>query len=64
MATLATKIKDYFRGAYSELKKVTWPTRKQVINYSLVVIAMSLGIAVFFGLLDYIFNLGLAALIS
>lgn len=64
MESTINKLKDYFRGAYSELRKVTWPTRKQVINYSIVVIAMSLGVAIFFGVLDYIFNLGLGALIS
>ena len=64
MATFASKIKDYFHGAYSELRKVTWPTKKQVINYSVVVVAMSLGIAIFFGVLDYIFNIGLSALLS
>ncbi|PIR74281.1 MAG: preprotein translocase subunit SecE [Candidatus Magasanikbacteria bacterium CG10_big_fil_rev_8_21_14_0_10_47_10] len=64
MASAFQKIKDYFHGAISELKKVTWPTRKQVINYSIMVIAMSIGIAIFFGVLDYIFNLGLGALLS
>lgn len=38
------------------MKKVVWPTKKQTINYSLVVIGLSLATAIFFGLLDYIFN--------
>lgn len=28
----------YFRGVKSEFKKVVWPTKKQLINYSLIVI--------------------------
>lgn len=64
MESTLGKIKDYFRGAISEMKKVSWPTRKQVANYSIVVIIMSIGIAIFFGILDYLLNLGLTALIS
>lgn len=64
MDKVLTSIKAYFVGAYHEVRKVTWPTKNQVINYSLVVIAMSIGMAVFFGVLDYVFNIGLTALIS
>ncbi len=51
------KAQDYFRGAISELRKVTWPTQKQTTNYSIVVIVMTVGVAVFFGVLDYILNI-------
>ena len=54
------KIIAYFREAFAEMKKVVWPTKKQTTNYTLVVIALSISVAIFFGLLDYIFNLGLA----
>lgn len=33
------RIASWFRGMKSELKKVVWPTRKQVINNSFVVLA-------------------------
>lgn len=49
-------IKDYFIGSYRELRKVTWPSKQQTINYSTLVIALSVGTAVFFSVLDYIFN--------
>ncbi|PIR03244.1 MAG: preprotein translocase subunit SecE [Candidatus Magasanikbacteria bacterium CG11_big_fil_rev_8_21_14_0_20_43_7] len=51
-----TKITTYFREALYELRKVTWPTKKQTINYSIVVIALTITMAVFFALLDYIFT--------
>ncbi|MBI2037971.1 MAG: preprotein translocase subunit SecE [Candidatus Magasanikbacteria bacterium] len=51
-----TAIKNYFVGSYQEMKKVNWPTKSQTINYSLLVIGMSVGMALFLGLLDYIFN--------
>ena len=33
---LFLKIVRSFKDMYAELKKVTWPTRKELINYSLV----------------------------
>lgn len=32
----------YLRGVKSEFKKVVWPTKEQVIKYSLVVIVVSI----------------------
>ncbi|MFZ2189180.1 MAG: preprotein translocase subunit SecE [Candidatus Magasanikiibacteriota bacterium] len=58
------KIKDYFKGSISEMKKVVWPTKKQTTTYSIIVVGMSIGIAVFFGVLDYVFNLGLGIFIK
>lgn len=57
-------IKNYLVGSYAEIQKVTWPTRQQTINYSLLVIGLSLGLAVFFAALDYIFNSGITTIIS
>ena len=56
--------KNYLLGSYAEMKKVTWPTKQQTINYSLLVIGLSVGMAVFFAVLDYIFNFGITTLIS
>lgn len=61
---IGTRIVDYFKTAQVELKKVVWPTKKETTNYSLAVIAVSLAVAIFFGILDNIFNLGLEKLIS
>lgn len=57
-------IKNYFVGSYHEMKKVNWPTKKQTTNYSLLVIGLSLSFAIFFSILDYIFNLGVTSLIT
>lgn len=46
----------YLKDAYVELKKVVWPTRRQTRNYTIVVILMSLGVALFFSVLDNVFN--------
>lgn len=55
---------DYIKASISELKKVVWPTKKQTINFSIVVVAMSIGVAVFFGVLDYFFSKGIGFLVG
>ena len=57
------KFTKYVKDAYIELKKVVWPTNEQTRNYSIVVIALSLGVAFFFGFLDYIFSFVLGLII-
>lgn len=38
------------------MKKVTWPTRQDTIRYTLIVIGVSLGVAIFLGGLDFLFS--------
>jgi preprotein translocase subunit SecE len=40
-------LKEYFKGVKVETKKVVWPTRKELINYTIIVFAA----CAFFGLL-------------
>ncbi|NQV89860.1 preprotein translocase subunit SecE [Candidatus Uhrbacteria bacterium] len=54
----------YLNESREELRKVTWPTQKETTKYSLIVIVLCLALALFFGGLDYLLNLGLEWLIS
>jgi len=62
--SISAKVIDYFKSARQELKKVIWPNSKETTRYSLLVIGVSLAVAAFFGILDFVFNLGLTKLIS
>ncbi|MFA6427955.1 MAG: preprotein translocase subunit SecE [Candidatus Buchananbacteria bacterium] len=57
--SMLNKISNYLKESYQEMKKVTWPTRQQTINYSLLVIGISLGVAIFLGVIDYILIFGM-----
>lgn len=57
-------IVNYFQEAKAELRKVSWPTRRETINHTLLVIGISLGMALFFGILDYLLALGIEKLIN
>lgn len=52
------KIANYFRESLAEMKKVSWPTKKETYNYTILVIGISLGVAIFLGVLDYLFSWG------
>jgi preprotein translocase subunit SecE len=49
-------IKQFLIESRAELLKVNWLTRQQAINYTLIVVGISLAIAAFLGGLDYIFS--------
>lgn len=53
---MANPISKYLREATEELKKVSWPTQSQLINQTIVVILITIFIAAFFALLDYLFG--------
>ncbi|MDD5032361.1 MAG: preprotein translocase subunit SecE [Patescibacteria group bacterium] len=53
---MANKLIDYIKASVEEMKKVTWPTKKETYNYTLLVIGLSLAVAAFLGALDYLFN--------
>jgi len=61
---MANALIQYIKESREELKHVTWPTKKEVKNHTLLVIAVSLGVALFLGAVDYIFNLGLTNIIK
>ena len=44
--------KEYFRGVKVEMKKVVWPTKKEIISYTGVVIATCAVFALGFWLID------------
>lgn len=64
MAITNNKIFRYFKESKDELKKVTWPSRKEAIKHTLIVIGVSVSVAVFLGLADYLMNTGLEQVIK
>lgn len=61
---MSNKLVNYIKGSISEMKKVTWPTKKETRNYTYLVIGISLATAAFLGALDYIFSMGLEFLVK
>lgn len=49
---LVFRIIGAFKDMFSELKKVSWPTKQELINYSLVVLGFMAVMGIIIGLLD------------
>ena len=54
----------YFRELRSELKKVVWPTPKQVAKNTLIVVACVIVVGVFIWLFDFVAQTGITGLIG
>ena len=52
IVALPGRVSGAFKNMAAELKKVTWPSKKDLVNYSLVVIGFVVVLAVIVGLLD------------
>ncbi len=57
-------IARYFRELRSELKKVVWPTPKQVLKNTLIVLASVVIVGVFIWMFDFVAGEGISALIT
>jgi preprotein translocase subunit SecE len=54
----------YFREVWQEIQKVTWPTRQQTIEKTMLVVGVSLIAAIYIGALDASFQWLITFLLS
>ena len=50
---MSNKLVDYIKNSIIELKKVDWPTKEHIIKHTLLVVAISLAMAAFLGIIDF-----------
>lgn len=50
---MMNRITTFLQESKQELKRVNWPTKDETKRYTLFVIAFSLVLALFLGILDY-----------
>lgn len=48
-------LQQYIKDTVSEMKHVSWPTRRQTLVYTALVIGISIVVAAYVGLLDAFF---------
>ncbi|PLT31312.1 preprotein translocase subunit SecE [Peribacillus deserti] len=53
------RISEFFRGVVREMKKVSWPKKKELTSYTITVLTTIVFMAVFFAVID----LGISKLI-
>ncbi len=57
-----TKPGQFFKEVVAELKKVAWPTRPEVVAYSIVVLVSSIVVAALIFGMDFVFTRAVLAL--
>jgi len=58
------RFRRFLNEAWSELKKVSWPTREQVRNLTVLVFVVSFAIGVYITVLDLFFATAIGRLVN
>lgn len=55
---------SFFGDSWSELKKVRWPNRKELISYTIVVLVTVVFVTLYFAFLDWIISSGVREIMN
>lgn len=50
------RVTQFLREVWAEIKKVTWPTRPEIMESTFVVIISVFAVTIFIGVVDQVFN--------
>jgi len=56
MNSLFKRLRNYLADVWAEMRKVSWVRRKELLTTTLVVIVFSTILAIFVGVVDFIFS--------
>jgi len=57
-------VTQYLRDTRAELRKVHWPSRQEAENLTKIVLGVTVSMAIFMGLLDWLFSIEILGLIT
>lgn len=55
---------NYLRDTVAEMKQVTWPTQKQALMYTALVIVIAVLVSFFLGAFDFLFTEGVKLIVG
>ncbi|MEZ4194998.1 MAG: preprotein translocase subunit SecE [Candidatus Paceibacterota bacterium] len=55
---------NYLRDTMAEMKQVTWPTQKQAMLYTILVVVIAVFVSLFLGAFDFLFKEGVTFIIE
>ena len=58
------KVKKFVSEVLAEMKKVSWTTRRELVDSTLIVILSSFLLGIFVGVIDFAFSKGVAVIIK
>lgn len=53
---MINRIRNYLRGVRAEFRKISWPSRAEVISLTILVLAMVIVLTIYVGALDALFS--------
>lgn len=53
---MANRFVTYIRESREELKRVVWPSRRETTKHTILVVAISIAVAAFLGIIDFGLN--------
>lgn len=56
MPAMVDRVVTYLREVRVELTRVNWPTRRELVSMTIVVVVVLLVLAIYLGLFDYIYT--------
>ena len=56
------KLKKYLKETSAELRKMTWPSKDELIGSTIVTVVVSFIIAIFIGIVDRILTFGVTSI--
>ena len=61
---MISNIQKFIGEVLAEMKKVSWTTRRELVDSTLIVIFSSFLLGIFVGIIDYAFSRGVAVIIK
>ena len=61
---MIAKIQKFISEVFAEMRKVSWTTRRELVDSTLIVILSSFLLGIFVGVIDYAFSKGVAVIIK
>jgi preprotein translocase subunit SecE len=56
------KIQKYLKETMAELRKMTWPSKDELIGSTIVTVVVSLVVAIFIGIVDRLLTFGITTI--
>ncbi|MEK6192490.1 MAG: preprotein translocase subunit SecE [Chloroflexota bacterium] len=61
---MISRSRTYVTESWAELRKVVWPTRRQVVNLTLIVIVVSAVVGAYIAIIDLLLLFGMDRLLA
>ncbi len=61
---MITKVRSFIAEVMAEMKKVSWTTRRELLDSTLVVIFSSVALGLFVGIIDFVLSKGVTTILK